>query len=93
MGNRLPLVIKALNDRETRLIGIKTKGCYKNEIRRAESSRARSSSGGKEGAKIAGNARVRYLYAPAEAENDTRRRATDPIWFIKTCSIKNVMVV
>ena len=38
------------------------------------------------------NARVKYLYSPEEAENDTRRRATDPIWSIKTYYIKNVMI-
>ena len=48
---------------------------------------------GKREKKITGDAIVRYLYAPGEAENYTRRRATDPIWYIKTYVIKNVMVV
>ena len=38
------------------------------------------------------NSTVRYLYAPGEAENDTRRRATDPIWLIKGYTIKHSTV-
>ena len=41
---------------------------------------------------IPANSTVRYLYAPGEAENDTRRRATDPIWSIKGYTIKNSTV-
>ena len=47
---------------------------------------------GKREKKIAGNARVSYLYAPGEAENDTKRLATDPTWSIKTYYIKQVMI-
>ena len=34
---------------------------------------------GKREKKIAENPQVRYIQAPGEAENDTHRRATDPI--------------
>lgn len=34
---------------------------------------------------------VRYLYAPGEAEGDSRKRATDPIWSISTYQIKKIM--
>ena len=90
MGKNLPLVIKALNDQETRLIGLKPKDAIK--MKSVKQNPAHLLVGKRE-KKIVGNARVRYLYAPGEAENDTRRRATDPIWSIKTFSIKNIMVV
>ena len=48
---------------------------------------------GKREKKIVKNARIRYLYIPGEAENDTRRRTTDPICSIKTYYIKNNLVV
>ena len=35
--------------------------------------------------------KLRYLYAPGEAENDTRKRATDPIWSINTYEIQKII--
>ena len=35
--------------------------------------------------------KVRYLYEPGEAEGDSRRRATDPIWSTKIYSIKSIV--
>ena len=35
--------------------------------------------------------KVRYLYEPSEAEGDSRRRATDPIWSTKIYSIKCIV--
>ena len=34
--------------------------------------------------------KVRYLYEPGEAEGDSRRSATDPIWSTKIYSIKSI---
>ena len=94
MGKKkLLLVIKALNDQETRLIGLKPKDTIKMKSVKQNPAAPAHRPVGKREKKIAENARVRYLYAPGEADNDTRRRATDPIWSIKTFSIKNVMIV
>ena len=37
------------------------------------------------------NQKVRYLYAPGEAEGDSRKRATDPIWSIDIHEIKRAV--
>ena len=37
------------------------------------------------------NTKVRYLYQPGEAENDSKRRATDPIWSLGVYSIKRIV--
>jgi hypothetical protein len=34
---------------------------------------------------------VRYLYQPGEAENDERRRATDPIWSVSVHNVKKIV--
>jgi hypothetical protein len=34
---------------------------------------------------------VRHLYAPGEAEGDSRIRATDPVWSIDTYEIKIIV--
>ena len=72
---KLPLVIKALNDQETRLIGLKPKDAIQIKLVKQNPAAPAHRLVGKREKKIAGNARVRYLYAPREAENDTRRRA------------------
>ena len=75
----LPRVIKALNNEETRLIGLKLKDAI--EMRLVEQSTASPARRpvGKKEKKIVGNTEVRYLYAPGEAANNTCRRATDPL--------------
>ena len=81
---KLPRAIEALNNEETRLIGLKPKDAIKmRSVEQNPAAPARRPVGKKE-KKIVGNPEVRYLYAPAEAETDTRRRATDPIWLIIT---------
>ena len=86
---KLPEVIKALNNEKTRLIDLKPKDAIKMKLVQQMPSAPQLKGPEKI---IPDNSTVRYLYAPGEAENDTRRRATDPIWSIKGYTIKNSTV-
>ena len=89
---RLPKVIEALNDETTRLIGLKPKDAIKiKSVKQSPATSYKRPVGSKEKQLEVGSL-VRYLYAPGEAEADTHRRATDPIWSIKTYTIKNSMM-
>ena len=81
---KLPEVVSALNHEKTRLIALKPIDAIKKKSVKQNSATTISA---KE-RKIHDGAKVRYLYAPGEAENDSRKRATDPIWSIKTYGIK-----
>ena len=81
---RLPAVISALNNEVTRLTKLKPVLAIKMKSVPQTPSLPRHH---KE-LVIPMQAKVRYLYAPGEAENDVRRRATDPIWSIKSYQIK-----
>ena len=81
---RLPDVVKALNNEETRLIGMKSVDAIKKKKVEAKSSAPQKI---KNEIEIPGNVKLRYLYAPGELEGDERRRATDPIWSLKTYTI------
>ena len=74
---KLPLVIKALNDQETRLIGLKPKDAIKMKSVQQNPAAPAHRLVEKRKRKIAGNALVRYLYAPGEAERDTGRTDRD----------------
>ena len=77
---RLPAVVSALNNEETRLTGKKPKDAIKdkNVIQNPSSVIPGRSIGLKE-QKIPSDVGVRYLYQPGELEGG-RRRATDPVW-------------
>ena len=84
--NRLPMVVRGFN--QSKSIGmvpadaIKQKHTYADG--RVHSHRAITNCNPLFGKK------VRYLYAPGEAEGDSRQRATDPIWSLSgTFKIKH----
>lgn len=82
---RLPHVIEALNNEVTRLIKMKPKSAIKRKkIKQPEND-------DEEIEEIPPGAKVRYLYQPGEVENDEKKRATDPIWSLKTYDIQNKM--
>ena len=83
---KLQRVIEALNNKETKLIGLKPKDAIKMRSVKQNPAAPAHRLVEKREKKIAGDAKVRYLYAPGEIENDSKRRATDPIWSIKTIS-------
>ena len=81
---RLPDVIKALNNEETRLTGMKPIEAIKKKRVVAKSSAPQKL---KNEIEIPGNVELRFLYAPGELEGGERRRATDPIWSLETYTI------
>ena len=86
--SRLPDVVKALNNEETRLIGMKpVDGIKKKEVKAIGSAPQKL----KNEIQILGNVKLRYLYAPGELEGGERRRATDPNWSLETYTIDSVV--
>lgn len=71
--DRLPGVIESLNSQETRMIGMKPIDAIKKETVKQPEYEAIPED-------LSIDDLVRFLYKPGEAENDTRYRATDPIW-------------
>jgi hypothetical protein len=84
---RLPSVIAALNNEVTRLISKKPIDAIK--LKYVPSEPAAPIKTTKQ--KISDDVKVRYLYAPGELEGGNRRRATDPIWSIKTFDINRIV--
>ena len=86
--SRLSDVIKALNNEETRLIGMNPSDAIKKkevEVRPSAPQRLKNE------VQIPSNVKLRYLYAPGELEGGERRRATDPIWSLETYTIDSVV--
>ena len=81
---RLPEVVKAVNNEETRSIGMKPSDAIKKKKVDAKSSAPQKL---KNEIEIPGNVELRYLYAPGEQEGGERRRATDPVWSLETYTI------
>ena len=86
--SRLPDVIKALNNEETRLIGMKPSDAIKKKEVKAQASAPQR---WKNEVQLPSNMKVRYLYEPGELEGGERRRASDPIWSLETYSIDSVV--
>lgn len=85
---RLPRVISALNNEPTRLIGKKPRLAIKLKQVKQPSREEQ----GWTLTKDAGDAYVRYLYQPGEAEGiDEKYRATDPIWSLGVYTIEKVI--
>ena len=85
--SRLPNVIKALNNEETRLIGMKPSEAIKKKKVEAESSAPQKL---KNEIQIPYTKKLRYLYEPGELEGGIRR-STDPIWSLETYTIDSVV--
>lgn len=82
---RLPQVIKAINDEPTRLIGMKPSEAIKKSTITVESSAPTKDKNEKS---LPSNVFVRYLYEPGELEGGDKRRATDPIWSLDIYKIE-----
>ena len=87
---RLPRVVKALNEETTRLIQTED-GRDLTPARAIELSRVKQLPASRETTEVAEippNAVVRYLYQPGEQEGGTTRRATDPVWSVDAYQIE-----
>ena len=76
---RLPAVLKVMNNEVTRLTGKEPTKVLKSadvSINGANYGRPV----GLDEVKLPPGVKVRYLYSPGEGEGGERRRATDPIW-------------
>lgn len=85
--DRLPAVVAALNNEETRLTGKKPLAAIKLKYVKAEPSAPMKKKPGK---KLPLGTQVRYLYQPGELEGG-RKRATDPIWSVNTYPISGTV--
>ena len=93
---RLPEVIKALNDEETRLISTMdgkplTPRQAMSQLEVRQISSAPSHVEPDKRTQLSVGAGIRYLYQPGEVEKDSRRRATDPIWSVDIFFIDRVV--
>ena len=86
--SRLPDVLKALNNEETRLIGMRPVDAIKKKEVKAMGSAPQKL---KNEIQIPSNVKLRYLYAPGELEGGERRRATDPNWSLETYTIDEIV--
>lgn len=84
-ARRLPAVIKALNNEETRLTGKKPVEAIK--LKMVVSQHGSWVPKSSQEVIIPDRVQVRYLYEPGELEGGQRRRATDPNWSLKTYEI------
>ena len=86
-AQRLPQVVAALNNEETRATGMKPKDAIKKkEVEHKTAVRSSRAVFPKE--KKLGDVTVRYLYQPGELEGGSKR-ATDPNWSLKTYQIRS----
>lgn len=86
--NRLPDVVKALNNEPTRLTGLKpSEAIKKKSVNVLPSAPIK----GKE-ERLPNNVGVRYLYQPGELEGGDRKRATDPIWSLDIYRIERAVM-
>ena len=86
--SRLPAVIKALNNEETRLIGMKPSDAIKKSEVKARLSAPEKLTNE---VQLPSDVKVRYLYQPGELEGGERKRATDPYWSLETYTINEVV--
>ena len=84
---RLPVVVSALNNEVTSLIGKKPAVAIKEKAVYARASTSYSRPVGESEKLLPSLVQVRYLYQPGELEGGTKR-ATDPIWSLKVYSIE-----
>jgi hypothetical protein len=83
--DRLPQVIEAINNEETRMIDMKPIDAIKEESVTQPQYEDEDLPD-----EIEDFPRVRYLYKPGEAEGDNRYRATDPIWSVDIYEIEEI---
>ena len=94
---RLDKVVEAMNDEETRLIGLKPKDAVKMDyVKQGFSLPIKN---GDKLDKLNVGDKVRYLYEPGELEGwvykhgERRMRATDPIWSVDVFEIERLFII
>ena len=76
---RLPAVLKSMNNEVTRLTGKEPQEVLKSKQPKKKFNRPV----GFDEVRLSPFAKVRYLFAPGEYEGGERRRATDPVWSLE----------
>ena len=87
---RLPAVVKALNDEKTRLIGLKPKDAIKAKTVSQKVPHF-SKPVGIDDKKLPDGISVRYLFAPGELEGG-QRRATDAVWSLEVYRLGSPLI-
>ena len=88
---RLPAVLKVMNNEVTRLTGKEpTKVLKSADVPINETNYGRPV--GLDEVKLPPGVKVRYLYSPGEGEGGERRRATDPIWSLEIYDLSRSVV-
>ena len=88
---RLPAVLKVMNNEITRLTGKEpTKVLKSADVPINGTNYGRPV--GLDEVKLLPGVKVRYLYSPGEGEGGERRRATDPIWSLKIYDLSSSVV-
>ena len=83
---RLPDVVEAINNDETRMINMKPVDAIKlDSVPQPENDKVPE--------ELPLDSLVRYLYKPGEQHNDNRYRATDPIWSVDIYEIDEIRSV
>jgi hypothetical protein len=82
--DRLPAVVEALNNEETRMIGMKPVDAIKLETVKQPDYEEEIDED------LPLDSLVRYLYKPGEEHGDTRYRATDAIWSVKVYHLDEI---
>ena len=89
--DRLPNILRDLNNKYTRLIKMSPNDAVKKQFDIKQYSSKPIPQNYKPLSKLHVGDKVRYLYRNGEAENDTKKRATDPNWSLTTYKIKKVV--
>ena len=88
---RLPAVLKVMNNEVTRLTGKEpTKVLKSADVLINEANYGRPV--GLDEVKLPPGVKVRYLYSPGEGEDGERRHATDPIWSLEIYDLSRSVV-
>ena len=88
---RLPAVLKSMNNEVTRLTGKEPKEVLKSKQISINAPKYNRPVGFDE-VRLSPFAKVRYLFSPGEYEGGERRRATDPIWSLEIFELSHSKV-
>ena len=90
---RLPAVLKSMNNEVTRLTGKEPQEVLKSkQISINARKKKYNRPVGFDEARLTPFAKVRYLFAPGEYEGGERRRATDPVWSLEIFELSHSKV-
>ena len=90
---RLPAVLKSMNNEVTRLTGKEPQEVLKSKQISINARKYKYNRPvGFDEARLSPFAKVRYLFAPGEYEGGERRRATDPVWSLEIFELSHSKV-